>query len=333
VIRVRRLLLGLAASLVLAIAAAAHESRPAYLEIEEVAPERYAVLWRAPVRSGMPLPVELRLPEGARDVTAPALRELSDSTVERRVIEVAGGLEGQRIEFAGLPATITDVLVRVQRADGTHAAALVRPAKPWVAIEAAPSRLAVTGAYVQHGVSHILEGVDHLLFLLALLWIVPGRRTLLVTITSFTLAHSITLGLATLGFVRVPGPPVEAMVAFSILLLAAELVRMQRGERSLTAERPWLVAFGFGLLHGLGFAGALTQIGLPPGEVPLALLSFNVGVELGQLAFLALVVPLGLALRAALGAAVLQRARPIAGYAIGIVAAFWFVERLASFRI
>jgi hydrogenase/urease accessory protein HupE len=326
-------IVALVAAFACATAASAHESRPAYLEIEELAPERYAVLWRAPVRSGMRLPVALRLPDGARDVTAPALRALADSTVERRVVEVPGGMAGKRIEIAGLEATITDVLVRVEHADGSHATTLARPSRPWVEIEAEPSRLAVAGAYLVHGVTHILEGVDHLFFVLALLLIVPSRRMLLATITAFTVAHSITLALATLGVVHVPGPPVEALIALSIVLLAAELIRMQRGERSLTAERPWLVAFAFGLLHGLGFAGALTEVGLPAGDLPLALLAFNVGVELGQLAFVAVVLALAAALRAAARDAWLARARRVAGYAIGIAAAYWLVERLAGFPL
>lgn len=332
---VRRAALGvLAAWAVLAAGAPAraHDARPAYLQIQEIAPGRYDLLWRTPVFSGMPLPVALGLPADARNVSEPHVRVLPDSLVERRVVEAgSGGLAGQRIEFVGLQATITDVLVRVEQLDGTHTTTLVRPSQPWVELDAPRGPLTVAGAYLAHGVQHILFGFDHLLFVLALMLIVPSRRMLLATITAFTVAHSITLGLATLGVVRVPGPPVEALIALSIVLLAAELVRSQRGEPSLTAKRPWLVAFAFGLLHGLGFAGALTQVGLPSGDVPLALLCFNAGVELGQLAFVALVLAIGVAGRAAFGAARLAWARPVASYGIGILAAFWFFERLAGF--
>ncbi|MEB2346567.1 MAG: HupE/UreJ family protein [Deltaproteobacteria bacterium] len=330
----RGVALGLLAAAALAHGgpARAHDARPAYLQIQEIAPGRYDLLWRTPVFSGMPLPVALELPDSVRDVSEPRVRALPDSLVERRVVEAAaGGLAGQRIGFVGLQATITDVLVRVQMLDGTHSTTLVRPSRPWVEIDASRGALAVAGAYLVHGVQHILQGFDHLLFVLALVLIVPSRRVLLWTITAFTVAHSITLALATLGVVRVPGPPVEALIALSIALLATELIRSARGEPSLTAERPWLVAFAFGLLHGLGFAGALTQVGLPASDVPLALLCFNVGVELGQLLFLAAVLPIGVAIRAALGPARIVRARSLASYGIGILAAFWFFERLAGF--
>ncbi len=313
--------------------AEAHDARPAYLQIREITPGRYDVLWRTPVLSGMRLPVSLRLPEAMRSVTERAPQELSDSLVERRLVEAhAGALVGARVEFPGLEATITDVLVRTSLLDGTRSTTLVRPSRPWVEIGIARGPLQVAGAYLLHGVEHILLGPDHLLFVLALVLIVGGTKRLLWTITAFTLAHSVTLALATLGVVRVPGPPVEAAVALSILLLAAEILRLARGEPSLTARRPWLVAFCFGLLHGFGFAGALTAVGLPPGDVPLALFAFNVGVELGQLAFIALVLPIVVLAGRTQGRPWLERhALPSAARAIGVLAAFWFFERLAGF--
>ena len=313
--------------------ALAHDARPAYLQIEEIAPGRYQVLWRTPVLSGMRLPVALRLPDAMRGVAELAVRELSDSLVERRLVEAdPRELEGARIEFPGLEATITDVLVRVALLDGTSRTTLVRPSRPWVELGAAQGRMSVAGAYLVHGVEHILFGFDHLLFVLALILIVRSTRVLIGTITAFTLAHSVTLALATLGVLRVPGPPVEAAIALSILLLASEILRMRRGEPSLTARWPWLVAFCFGLLHGFGFAGALTAVGLPPGEVPLALFAFNAGVELGQLAFIAVVLgAIALARRARVPAEVARHALPVTAHAIGILAAFWFFERLAAF--
>ena len=324
------LLLGL---LAVGSAAGAHEVRPAYLQLEETAPGRYTVLWRTPVLSGMRLPVALKLPDDVREVGEPVVQELPGSRLERRVIDAGeAGLAGKRIEFPGLQATITDVLVRVSLLDGTRGARLVRPSEPWIEIAAASGPLAVAGAYLAHGVEHILLGFDHLLFVLALILIVRSLRVLLMTITAFTLAHSITLALATLGVLHVPGPPVEAMIALSILLLACEILRMQRGQPSATARWPWLVAFAFGLLHGFGFAGALSELGLPEGDVPLALFAFNVGVELGQLAFIAAVLfVLAVARRVHVLAALEKRALPAAAYAIGILAAFWFFERLAGF--
>jgi hydrogenase/urease accessory protein HupE len=314
------------------VAAVAHESRPAYLEITETAPNRYAVLWRTPLLSGMRLPVVLRFAPAIRDATAPTERVFSDSIVERRTIAAEGELAGKRIEFVGLQATITDVLVRIQVLDGTHSTVLVRPSKPW--IEIAPSRglFAVASAYLSHGVEHILFGFDHLLFVLALLLIVPSWRMLLWTVTAFTLAHSITLSLATLGVVQVPGPPVEAAIALSILLLACEIMRVQRGQPSLTAQWPWIVAFCFGLLHGFGFAGALTRLGIPQGDVPLALLAFNVGVEIGQLVFIACVLAAVASIRR-VGIPMLfeRNAKVVTTYGIGILAGFWFIERVAAF--
>lgn len=319
-------------SLFLQGAATAHESRPAYLEVNESAPGRYDLLWRTPVLSGMRLPVALRLPQGARDLTAPALRELPDSLLERRMIEVPGGLAGKRIEIAGLQGTITDVLARVQLRDGSPSTTLVHPSQPWLEILPARGRLQVAGAFLRHGVGHILLGYDHLLFVFALILIVRNARALVWTITAFTLAHSLTLALATFGFVDVPGPPVEAAIALSILLLAGEIVRLERGEASLAAHWPWVVAFAFGLLHGFGFAGALADIGLPRGDIPFALFAFNVGVELGQLAFIAAVMGVfALSRRFGIAAPIEPYARPGAPYAIGALAAFWMFERLATF--
>jgi hydrogenase/urease accessory protein HupE len=320
------------ALLLVAASVRAHESRPAYLEVNETAPGRYDLLWRTPVLSGMRLPVALLLPADARNVSPPAVRELPDSLIERRLVELDGGLAGKRIEFAGLQATITDVLVRVQLRDGVYSTSLVHPSRPWIEIAPPRGAFGVAGAYLRHGIEHILLGYDHLLFVLALILIVRGTRSLVWTITAFTAAHSITLALATLGVVRVPAPPVEATIALSILLLAGEIVRLQRGEPSLTARWPWLVAFAFGLLHGFGFAGALAGIGLPRGDIPLALFTFNVGVELGQLVFIAVVLGLmRLAKRIRLTGFLQAYLRPAAPYGIGILASFWFFERLSAF--
>ena len=332
---VRSTILGLAfAALAIFQNADAHEARPAYMQVTEIAPQRYEILWRTPVLSGMRLPVVLRFPENARNVTEPVLRELADSLVERRIIEAIGSLTGTRIDIVGLQATITDALVRVQMLDGTYSTTLVRPSKPWIEIATSRSSLQVATSYLMHGIEHILFGYDHLLFVLALILIVRRGRVLLITVTAFTIAHSITLSLATLGVVRVPGPPVEATIALSILLLACEIIRTDRGQPSLTAQWPWLVAFSFGLLHGFGFAGALTEIGLPQDDIPLALFAFNVGVEIGQLVFIAAVL---VALRCAqwirFPVFVESHARPVTTYAIGIMAAYWFIERLAGFGV
>lgn len=312
--------------------ATAHEARPAYLELTETLPDRYDVVWRTPVSAGQRLPVVLQLPGGVNTIVDPNLHEFADSVVERRIISAPGGLGGKRIEFVGLQATITDVLVRVQTRDGARTTTLVHPSQPWLEIVPARGSFAVAGAYLVHGIEHILLGYDHLLFVLALILIVRNLRVLIATVTAFTVAHSITLALATLGIVHVPGPPVEATIALSILLLACEIARTSAGQSSITARCPWLVAFSFGLLHGFGFASALSAIGLPRGDIPLALFMFNLGVEIGQLVFIACVLTLLATVRQLpIPGVVMRRVRPVANYAIGTLAAFWLVDRVAGF--
>jgi hydrogenase/urease accessory protein HupE len=328
--RPRRALLlgGLVLMLAQAPGAWAHESRPAFLEITETAPGRYDILWRTPVLSGMRLPVVLRLPEEMRNVTEPTVRELPDSLVERRVIEAEGrGLAGKRIEFVGLPATITDVLVRVHLRDRDRTTTLVHPSRPWIEIASARGPLTVALGYLTAGIHHILLGADHLLFVLGLLLVVKDRWMLVKTISAFTAAHSITLAIATLGYASVPAAPLNAAIALSILFLGAEVVRSRRGETSLTIRHPWVVAFAFGLLHGFGFASGLTTMGLPRTEIPLALLMFNVGVEAGQLLFVLLTLLLERAFR------VLEVRWPrlieaLPAYTVGSLGAYWTIQRM-----
>lgn len=199
---------------------------------------------------------------------------------------------------------------------------------------ASPGRFEVARTYTVLGIEHILMGVDHLLFVLALLLLVDSRRRLLVTITAFTVAHSITLALASLGVLSVPGPPVEASIALSIVFVASEIIHARQGRPGLTQRYPWVVAFTFGLLHGLGFAGALAEVGLPPLSVPTALLFFNVGVEIGQLLFIAAVLAFIWLSRQAvrrLGLPSVNGLWRVVPYAIGGVASYWLFERIAAF--
>jgi hydrogenase/urease accessory protein HupE len=309
--------------------ASAHEARPAYLEITETAPGRFELLWRTPVLAGMRLPVALQLPVDVRDLKAPTVEQLADSLVERRSIDAGPqGLAGRRIEFVGLQLTITDVLVRVQLLDGRTWTAIARASQPFVEVAAAQTSLQVAGTYAVQGMRHILFGADHMLFVLGLLLIVRDRWMLLKTVTAFTLAHSITLAIATLGDAELPLQPLNAAIALSILFLGPEIVRAERKETSLTIRKPWLVAFAFGLLHGFGFATALTEAGLPRGDLPLALVSFNVGVELGQLGFIALVLALEQSFRL-LEVRWPRWAQALPGYAVGSLGAFWTLQRVA----
>ena len=315
--------------LLLASSLWAHESRPAYLEIKETAPNQFSLLFRTPVLSGMRLPIRLQTPDGVQNINPPEVQELADSLVERRWISAGpSGLAGQRIEFPGLQGTITDVLVRVEMLDGRSWTTIVHPSQPWVEITAAQTRLQVMGSFIVQGIRHILFGADHMLFVLGLLLIVKDRWMLLKTVTAFTVAHSITLAIATLGYAEVPILPLNAAIALSILFLGPEIVRSWRGETSFTIRHPWVVAFAFGLLHGFGFASALTSAGLPRHELPLALVSFNVGVELGQLSFIALILALDRAFRV-LEVRWPRWAEALPGYTVGSLGAFWTVQRVA----
>ena len=322
------LLVLLLATQLLMVPVQAHESRPAYLEIRETAPNQFSVLWRTPVLAGNRLLVRLMLPKGVSDLKPPLVQELSDSRVERRWIDAGPeGLGGKRIEFAGLQLTITDVLARVEFLDGRKWTVIARPAEPWISIAETQTRRQVAGTYVLEGIRHIMLGADHLLFVLGLLLIVKNRWMLVKTVTAFTVAHSITLALATLGVAQPAVPPLNVAIALSILFLAPEVVRCWCGQTSFTIRHPWVVAFVFGLLHGFGFASALIDAGLPRSELPLALVSFNIGVEIGQLAFVALVLSLVGSFR------VLQMHWPrwvqmLPAYTVGTLGAFWTIQRL-----
>ncbi len=403
----------------------AHEMRPAYLEIRQTGDETFDLLWKVPARGDdLRLGLYVRLPEDCKDSSPRRGLFAGGAYVERWSVARRGGLDGEAIRIDGLAATLTDVLVRFERLDGTVQVARLTPSQPSFAIESVPSPMQVAATYLHLGVEHILSGIDHLLFVLALLFLVTGWRRVVGTVTAFTVAHSLTLAAATLGFVRVPGPPVETAIALSIVFVAAEIVHARRGrpgldlstptaaerifppasssserfdprrmsntppvkpplrprirrkslarswlagaflaspghslrheqaifpgrtargsrkiQASLTARSPWIVAFTFGLLHGFGFAGALSEVGLPQGAIPMALLFFNVGVEMGQLLFVAVVVGFFAVLKDAAarmgraGSALRAGARLeiAAAYAIGAVASFWVVERTCAF--
>jgi len=239
-------------------------------------------------------------------------------------------LNGASVSVDGLVQVPADVVVRVNLADGTEHSAILRSVNNSYTIPEQVTRVDLAGSYWKMGTIHILEGYDHLLFLLTLLLIVTGFWPLLKTVTAFTLAHSLTLALATLNLIHVPQVPTEAVISLSIMLLAVEVIRKNGGEFTLSEQFPWIVAFTFGLVHGLGFAGALYEIGVPQNAVPLALLMFNVGVETGQVLFITVVSVLlaGLHHLHNQTALSLSRAMP---YAIGGVAAFWTIDRVSSF--
>lgn len=319
----------------LASSAFAHEVRPAYLEVLQTGTEMYEVLWKVPGQGdNLRLGLYVVFPAGTANVTAPRASMVNNAFTERWTVRRAGGLNGGTIHIAGLSRTMTDVLVRMERLDGSAQVARLTPSSPSFAVEAAPRALQVAGTYLMLGMEHILLGIDHLLFVLALLILVKGTRRLVATVTAFTVAHSLTLAGATLGFVHVPGPPVEAAIALSIVFVAAEIMRSRQGQAGLTERFPWVVAFSFGLLHGFGFASALSEVGLPQTAIPVALLFFNVGVELGQLLFIASVLIVIARARRILPRIAVRSsswAWRIPPYAIGSVAMFWVIQRIAGF--
>jgi hydrogenase/urease accessory protein HupE len=327
---VLRSLILCACLLPVAHSAVAHEIRPAYLELSEVAPSEFDVLFKTPMRGDARLVLDVRF-SGPVQITMPVnSRMTGNAMVQTWRLLTTEPLRGQEVRIDGLASTMTDALVRVRFVDGEEWVERLTPSTPKATIPTHQSRWAVASTYLTLGVEHIILGVDHLLFVLALILIAPNTRQLVLAITAFTVAHSITLAAATLGFVNVSSPPVEAVIALSIAFVAAEILRAREGKAGIAARAPWVVAFAFGLLHGFGFAGALSEVGLPAGNIPVALLFFNVGVEIGQLLFVALVLALAALIRFA------RRPLPhwatvAPPYLIGSLAMFWVIERVSVF--
>lgn len=322
------LLLLWVAGALLAPGAQAHEVRPGYLELQQTARDTYNLLFKLPaLGEEFRLALYVSLPKGTQDIATPRALFTGGAYVERRTIRREGGLTGQSIAIEGLSSTFTDVLVRLQDIDGTTHTDRLTPTRPSFVVTAAPGTAEVALTYLQLGIEHIVLGVDHLLFVLGLVLLVNNRWMLIKTITAFTIAHSITLAVATFGYATIPVPPLNTAIALSILFLGPEIIRARRGGTSLTIRQPWIVAFGFGLLHGFGFASGLTQMGLPQNDIPMALFSFNVGVELGQLGFVALVLLLEKSFK------VLEVRWPrtvelFPAYAVGGLGAYWTIDRL-----
>lgn len=309
----------------------ADEIRPGYLELKESSDNVFSVIWKVPAKGDKRLALYVSLPTNCQDKTRPNARLVNNAYIQHWIVACEQGLVDKMISISGLAATNTDVLLRLEFFNGTSQSVLLTPTNNTFTVPAEPSSLQITSTYTWLGITHILMGVDHLLFVFALLLIVKSKRQLLWTITAFTSAHSITLAGATLGILYVPQQPVEAIIALSILFLAMEIVHGKRGQPGAAARWPWMVAFIFGLLHGFGFAGALAEVGLPQTAIPLALVFFNVGVEVGQVLFVATVLLLGWALHKLKQQVILQKAETFAVYTIGGLASFWFIERVSAF--
>ena len=321
--------LGLIAFVVSDVAVEAHALEPGYLEMRLIGQDEYAVLWKVPAVKGRPMAISVVLPETCSQRRPGELRWDGAAYHSRWTAKCPGGLANASLRIDGLAQTSTDVLARIEEAEDGVETVRLTPSEPEAVLVGRRSLGQIANTYFLLGVEHILSGLDHLLFVTALLLLVSGWRRLIAMITAFTVAHSITLAASTLGVISVPVAPIEVLIALSIAFVAAEILHLRQGQRSLASERPWLVAFAFGLLHGVGFASALTEIGLPQNAVPTALLFFNLGVEAGQLMFVA-----GLGLIAWLSRTVWNGwpgwSRALPPYAIGAIAAFWVLERIAA---
>lgn len=308
-------------------AAQAHESRPALLQIEQTGPHRYAVLWKQPTMGEMAVHLVPHLSNGWLEL--PPSEEYLENGFLMRAWRIDAPqpdpLAGAWIRIEGLDNTITDTFVRIRLDERRRLDAVLTPQRSDLQLRFGPHGPQSALTYLHLGIIHILTGPDHLLFVLALLLIVSGRRMLIQTVSAFTVAHSITLAVSTVLDIAPPVALLNTLIASSILFLGPEIVRARRGGSSFTLRHPWLIAFGFGLLHGFGFAGGLRALGLPQTEIPVALLMFNIGVEIGQLAFVALL----LALRRAFRQMDLRWPRPFAAlptYAVGTLGAYWTIE-------
>ena len=307
----------------------AHEARPGFLELRQTGTDSYSFLWKKPAGGEIEIYIAPVVPAGCRLTTSGDQTLTPGALVVRGTLTCANGIRGRALAIDGLESTITDVIVRIHHADGRLESHLLKPMNPVVTLGAETTAWQRGGAYLRLGIEHILLGVDHLLFVLGLLLIVADRWMLVKTITSFTLAHSITLAIATLGYASAPLPPLNAAIALSILFLGPEIVKRWRGETSLTIRHPWVVAFGFGLLHGFGFASGLTTMGLPQAEIPMALLLFNIGVECGQVGFVVLVIVLERAFQT-LAIRWPRAVEALPGYAVGSLGAYWTIQRTVA---
>jgi hydrogenase/urease accessory protein HupE len=306
---------------------AAHQFAPALLDLKELEPGQAAVRWKQPAIRVQGSQLHPVLPGSCQGVGKPTVTRAGEGILAGWEITCPGGLIGKTLGVEGIATSRADVLLRIALADGRSFRRVLTADQPSFLVPAGESKLGVVQGYTRLGVEHILTGWDHLLFVLGLVLLVGRGRTLLWTITAFTVGHSITLSLAVLGFARIPPAPVEVLIACSIFIVGVELTREMSGRATWTHRLPWAMALAFGLLHGLGFAGALAQVGLPADEIPLALFSFNVGIEVGQLLFVGLVLAARVALRM-LPVRWPQASALIPAYAIGSLAAYWVFERV-----
>ena len=316
-------------SLLITLSSYGHEVRPSYLELVQQNEDSYAVLWKVPAKGDLRLGLDVIFDESVENITHPVERFSAGSYTKRWRIRQANALVNTSIYIEGLDSTLTEALVRIEHLDGSVQISRLMPDNPSVLVEATPTATQVAKTYTALGIKHIWAGIDHLLFLVCLLLIAGTGKRILITITGFTAAHSITLVLSALNIVHVNIAAVEAIIALSIVFLAIEIAKGKRN--SLTWQYPISVSTSFGLLHGFGFAAVLNEIGLPQTELAVGLLFFNAGVEIGQILFVTgiiLLVRVLILVKINLLAPLLHK--PVA-YSIGSLASFWLIERSTVF--
>ena len=309
----------------IALPAQADELRPGYLELTQLSQNQWRMTWKAPLRTGL---VSRASPDAPENCTlgTPSRKLEANALIAVWPLDCRGTIAGQALGINGLDTTVTDALVRIAPLGQPIQTARLTPEAPSFTVQKRADRWEVARTYLVIGVEHILFGFDHLFFVISLVLLLQRGWVVARAVTAFTVSHSITLVGTTLGFLGLPQNPVESVIALSIMFLAIEIVKSKPGEVRFSQRVPWLVAFLFGLLHGFGFAGALKEIGLPQGEVPMALLTFNVGVEAGQL--IVVLATLGvIALVRRIAPLALRSVTLAATYFIGIVASYWFIER------
>ncbi len=315
--------------LLLSSVANADELRPAYLALQEVKTHTFTVLWKYPLNAKSINELTVIHPAGC-EVQGEENRWFDELyVVSRWNLICENGLANKSLGVTGLDSTSTELLLRIEFLDSTTFVERLTPVRNSIIVPERPTLNGVIKSYFVIGMEHILTGTDHLLFVLCIMLLIKCNKNLLLAITAFTMAHSITLILATLGYISLNPVLVETLIALSIVFLAYEVIREHKGLSGLSARYPWSVIFIFGLMHGLGFAGALGELGLPQNDIPVALLFFNLGVEVGQLLFICCVMVLMWMLRI-LTRKRLDNLKPFPAYAIGIAASFWFFQRLTS---
>jgi len=314
----------------MALSAIAHEVRPAVLTITEISESHYFVNWRIPTLQGKRVGIDAQFADQCSLIQDARIIHSGGAATRTFNLKCISGLEGSEIYIRNLAATMIDVMVNIDLLNGQKIHHLIRPTSPSYLVPERQDHTSIINDYIMLGAEHILKGWDHLLFVMGLVLLLRDWRTILIAATGFTLAHSITLCLLALGYIKVSAPAVEAVIALSIIILAVEIIKNKdRPRQTLITTKPWLICGVFGLFHGLGFASALANYGLPDHARLISLLSFNIGVEIGQIIFITCLMLLSL-FRRNFPAFIAQAGHQASVWLIGIMGSFWLIDRCAA---